>query len=527
MTESVSDLSLDFRRKRVKTEFVVAEVSSSMVVRETLTVPAGKPDVASVLSAREEPVITRVTIIPGTVIIEGMLTLNIMYVAALPSQPVHFFEARVPFTHFVNIPGIYPGMIAEVFVTAQFGRYTVIDPRTVEANVILEFKVRVIREEIVEVVVDLPVKVIPIPAPPVERRKITLEEAVMQGEAETVATGTITIPAGSPPAASVVHVDGVSRVVEADVIYGKVIVDGRVDVQVLYVAALPQQPVFAVEGSIDFSGFVSLPGVDPGMFAFAISHVEDIRAEVIDSRKIRVRAIVKIKVIVTLRKEIEFISRLEIPAPPPLVTREFLAEEIVGQAEQTSVVKATVGVPPGNPSISRVIAVTARAKVKEVKVIQDKVIVDGLLSITILYVGALPDQPVFAAQDTISFLTFVHIPGAMPGMFAVADVDVLKASAEPIGPRAFDVRVVLKTWALVTEIRTIPIIVTEREAVVAQPGVALVPPVAGRVHIVKPGESLWVIAQTYGVSVEAIMRANSIRDPERIEVGDAITIPEA
>ncbi|HHV61065.1 MAG TPA: DUF3794 domain-containing protein [Firmicutes bacterium] len=523
MTTSISD----FRKKRVKTEFVVAEVSSSTVVRETLTVPAGKPDVASVLSAREEPVITRVTIIPGTVIIEGTLTINIMYVAAVPSQPVHFFEATVPFTHFVNIPGVYPGMIAEVFVTAQFGSYTVVNPRTVEANVILEFRVRVIREEIIEVVVELPVEVIPVPAPPVERRRITLEEAILQGEAETVATGNIAIPAGSPSAASVIHVDGVSRVVDVDVIHGKVIVDGRIDVQVLYVAALPQQPVFAVDGSIDFSGFISLPGVDPGMFAFVISQVEDIRAEVVDPRRIRVRAIVKLKAIVTFRKELEFISRIEVPTPPPLITREFLAEEIVGQAEQTSVVKATVGVPPGNPSISRVITVTARAKVKEVEVIQDKVIVDGILHITVLYVGALPDQPVFAAQDTISFLTFVQIPGAMPGMLAVADVDVQKATAEPIGPRAFDVRVVLKTWTIVTEIRTIPIVVREREVEAVQPGVALAPPVAGRVHVVKPGESLWMIAQTYGVSVEAIVRLNNIRDPERIEVGEAITIPGA
>ncbi|MGH2398566.1 MAG: NlpC/P60 family protein [bacterium] len=46
-------------------------------------------------------------------------------------------------------------------------------------------------------------------------------------------------------------------------------------------------------------------------------------------------------------------------------------------------------------------------------------------------------------------------------------------------------------------------------------------------HTVRPGENLYRIALRYGVTVEAIARANGLRDPERIRAGQVLTIPTA
>ncbi|WP_347841564.1 LysM domain-containing protein [uncultured Draconibacterium sp.] len=45
-------------------------------------------------------------------------------------------------------------------------------------------------------------------------------------------------------------------------------------------------------------------------------------------------------------------------------------------------------------------------------------------------------------------------------------------------------------------------------------------------HSVKKGESLWVIAQKYGVTVKAIVDANNIENPNLIKVGQELKIPE-
>lgn len=45
------------------------------------------------------------------------------------------------------------------------------------------------------------------------------------------------------------------------------------------------------------------------------------------------------------------------------------------------------------------------------------------------------------------------------------------------------------------------------------------------VHIVRPGDTLYRIAQSYGISVERLERANRISDPRNLRVGQRLTIP--
>jgi putative chitinase len=42
---------------------------------------------------------------------------------------------------------------------------------------------------------------------------------------------------------------------------------------------------------------------------------------------------------------------------------------------------------------------------------------------------------------------------------------------------------------------------------------------------VRAGDSLTSIARRFGVTVEAIQKANSIGDPDQIEIGQRLTIP--
>ncbi len=47
----------------------------------------------------------------------------------------------------------------------------------------------------------------------------------------------------------------------------------------------------------------------------------------------------------------------------------------------------------------------------------------------------------------------------------------------------------------------------------------------GTWHVVRRGETLWRIARRYGVTVEAIARANGIQDPTRIRAGQRLFVP--
>ncbi len=81
--------------KKVRVEVIVADVSASIVASGQLTVPPPKPDIASILDTEAQVTITRVSVVSGTVVIQGNVTVDITYVSTAPSQPVHFFEGTL------------------------------------------------------------------------------------------------------------------------------------------------------------------------------------------------------------------------------------------------------------------------------------------------------------------------------------------------------------------------------------------------------------------------------------------------
>jgi LysM repeat protein len=51
------------------------------------------------------------------------------------------------------------------------------------------------------------------------------------------------------------------------------------------------------------------------------------------------------------------------------------------------------------------------------------------------------------------------------------------------------------------------------------------PAPSGKVHVVQAGEWIWQIARTYGVDPQAIIDANNLTDPSRIDIGQELIIP--
>lgn len=46
-----------------------------------------------------------------------------------------------------------------------------------------------------------------------------------------------------------------------------------------------------------------------------------------------------------------------------------------------------------------------------------------------------------------------------------------------------------------------------------------------KIHVVKAGDTLWRISQSYGVTMQQIIQANEIADPNRLVIGQALVIP--
>lgn len=132
-------------------------------------------------------------------------------------------------------------------------------------------------------------------------------------------------------------------------------------------------------------------------------------------------------------------------------------------------------------------------------------------------------QPTFASV-TSQPLTWIIAPTNTPG-FAAA---VLRPAATV--PVSVPVTATLSITAPMTEPGAAPVVTaTATPSATTTPAPTPTPTAAGTttIHIVQRGETLGAIAQRYGVSVAAIVRANNIANPNLIVPGQRLTIPVA
>jgi len=246
-------------------------------------------------------------------------------------------------------------------------------------------------------------------------------------------------------------------------------------------------------------------------------------------------------------------------------TEDVKMKQVVGDGSEQVVIDAEVEVPREKPDIEQVLKVDVKVKPNaKIRVIDDKVIVDGTVEVNTLYVGdtEFGDQPVHHMEHDLKFTTYVDVEDAEECMDADVDVEVENVDWDLIEGCKLRITIVLEVTARVTEIREVEVVtdmrlvppgtqptptptpITTTGTTVTIGGVTI--PIEGgpvttdnaannnqaevvvggvTQYIVQPGDTLGHIAQRFGTTVDAIARANNIANVNRLSVGQVLNIP--
>lgn len=547
-------MGVTLTKELVRVDQVVGEAKTQTIVEGTLTVPNGKPDIERIISVdailNTDSLETNILDAHiGKVIVEGNINVNVMYVGrvAQQTQPVHFFEDDVKFSFFVKIPGITKDMDVRVRARIEHIQFDFDpnNPREMKVRIIVQFIVKVTQRVEIEIVIDAtgPADL------QVLRRTLRIEDVIGEARAQNIVKSDLTVPDVKPAIEEIIKVDG--RVVDSEtqmkIIDNKIIIEGVLEVGILYVADVPegqlQQPVHFFEGRIPFTQFVEIPGAREGMSKLVRVEVEHIRGRRKDDRTVGIDAILKIRAKVFETKVLQVIIDVFSPSEElEVIKRHLRVDQVIGHDENEIVVKDTLDVPTPKPDIEQIYRVNCRAVVREARIIDGKVIVEGDLIIEVLYVADVPEgqpqQPLHFVERRVEFTTFVEIPGATDDM--MLDFEVLvehcSASVVPNNPRRFDVRAVLALIAKVTETVELDIVVDviepeeeeeeeEEEKKEEKKEEKGEQKPSMTIYIVQRGDTLWKIAKRYNVTIDSIVRANNIANPDSIVPGQQLVIP--
>lgn len=503
--------------QQIQLSETIAQRTVETEVIRNVGIPSRLPPAERVVSVNARLEITEASAGNGNVVINGIIRSSIYYAPAEEDSNVVSIRRNFSFTERVSVPGARPGYDVTVDGIITDIDFYVINERLLGVEYIITSDIEVTTPEQVEFVEE---------REDVEfrRQRIRIRRQLREREFTRELTGIERLPDRKPDLRRIIDVDAKVQIIDVDSGEDRVFVTGKVRNNVLYQTRNGDVEYVLLE--FPFEETFAIRGVNPDMSPFVEINIVNIETTRVDNRRIRKNVTAKFNILVLVEEEVEVPTGIISPEQLFPVRRSVIVERVVAEERVRVLARGTTQIPEGNPDIDRVIRATGRLRGElDATAESGGVALDGQVNANIIYVADLPNQPVYFTAATINFGYFADIPEVRPGMNVVVESRVIRTTAEKTNDRQIRVRATLEVNILVTERVRVPIVTGVSEQPTQEEPTA--PPQGFTTYTVKSGDTLYLIARRYNVSVNRIIEVNNITNPNQLQIGQQLLIPRS
>ncbi|MCF8002379.1 MAG: DUF3794 domain-containing protein [Halanaerobiales bacterium] len=495
-------------------ETVAQRSVSTRVVRE-VGIPSRLSPAERVVSVNARVEITERAAERGSVLFRGIIRATFYYASAEDPSDVVSIRRSFNFTDRVSVPGARAGYDVTIDALISDIDFDLINERLIGVEFTVVSDIEVTAPERVQFVEE---------RPEIEfrRQRFRIRRELRERNFNRELSSVARLPREEPDIRRIVSIDPQIQLIDIVAGTNEVIVRGIVSNDVLYVSVDDDVEYVSVQFSFEES--FSFRGVTPDMSPFVEVSITGEEAARVDNRRIRKSLDARFKILVVREEEVTIPTEIISPEGVFPVTRTVLIERIVAEERTRFQARDRVNVPEDNPAIRRIIRATGRLRggTQTAEARSGGVLLRGTVDVNVIYVADLPEQPVYFTSTSIPFRFFLNISEVTSDMNVVADINVVRSTASRVSDRVINVRVTLDANVVVTERIRVPIITQIRERPVEE-----VPPTEEGfiTYNVSSGDTLYLIAQRFGTTIQRLVEINNIVDPEQLEVGQQLLIP--
>lgn len=224
----------------------------------------------------------------------------------------------------------------------------------------------------------------------------------------------------------IIEAVGELKITEARAVQGRIAVKGRLEFCVLYMGAASERPVNKLTGNLPFEEMFAADGVMPEADVKVSWDMEDLRARMINSRKISVRSIISLTA--TAFKINEEEMAVDITGDDSIYTRPETMDisRIHSQKRDIIRVKKDILIPSAKPNILEVIWDRAAMESLDVKVLDNRINVRGNFDVFVMYASPEEKNPLQYINYTVDFNESVDCAGAAEEMIGHVEVRLIQ-----------------------------------------------------------------------------------------------------
>jgi len=511
-------------KEKIILEQNIGKEVTQVMIEGDIIVSDIKPDISVILQTESKVCIDRVDVSTDRVNFMGRLDIQVLYLSKGSDKTVHSMSQTSVLEDFINMDSVTKEMFVEVKANLANVNYEMINDRKVNYRAVIDVEVSAQSHETHEIIVDIK----EIPENQLLKTGLNLNRCVEKKSDKFITKDELTIPSGKPNIREILQCSVVISSKEVKVGNGKVSIIGELNITTLYRGDADSSLIEFTEHEVPFNGAIEISGVREDMQADVTLTSQDQYVQVRPDADGEDR-VIEIEVSVDIMAKVHCQENLQILEDAHCINKNLDIEKtkitcpkLICRNKNQFQVKEIVQLNGDCPDILQIFKVKGNPFVDEIKVIDDKVIVEGIIESSILYVAENDETPLYSFNTYVPFHQIIETKGARMGMEVVLDVGVDHVGFNMMTGREMELRFLLNFNAQVVEKRDTNMITSiefsEMEKSVLENMSSMT------VYVVQNEDTLWKIAKKYNTSVDDLLVINDIETQEQIFAGQKLLI---
>lgn len=511
---------IDVIKKSLQFQELIKESSVNSILKEEYLIPDTHPDVQEILLIEATPIISSKEVMTDKVMIQGKIEYNVIYIPREDNMVVNSVCYSEKFTNYLDINNDEHKIICEVDCKLEHIDAKVMNERKIEIESSIKIVYEIYKGTEFEFVEDIEGSV----DVQIQKKTDTINRLATSMEVELLSKSTIRVSMDKPQIDKTLKCSMALHKREIKIGEDKIYLACYCKVSILYIAK-DSEEIYHLEDDIYMSKEEDSEGILSNMNPSVVYEIEnkDISLEEDDLGEIRIvnlECLVKAIIKIFSNEEIEAVDdAYSAESLLDLKSEEFSLGVVEGIQSIESTIKDNFSLKEGDKIPGVIVSSIGNIMVSEKKITQNKLTVEGIISVKVIYKSKGEKQFPAKIEGEIPFTSVLDISRITEGMKAIVkcNIEGIYASVEAntIAIKAI-ISIEAKIYSKVNKKFISDIIEVEGEVEDKKASVII--------YVVSKGDTLWKIAKKYNTTVDEIIRINNIEDPEEMKMGEKLLI---
>lgn len=260
----------------------------------------------------------------------------------------------------------------------------------------------------------------------IELNKDILKIEEMRGREETqlLVETEVYLAQSKPAIGKLLWVDGNVDILSTKVIRDRVIVSGVVKFKIVYMGE-EEEGIYTIDSNADFKEEIEIPNITEEMSAFIVSNIEYIEDEILDEKKVLLKALLSLNTKIEEMNSVEIITGMSEKEHLQTQKEKIRYKEVQGREVSYVFVKDSIEIDEDSPEIEEILKISISSNEEEATVVEDRIILSGLATPRIIYYG---EDRISTIEKEIHFNHFIEMPGAITDSASQINMEVIEGT---------------------------------------------------------------------------------------------------